>query len=76
MGKLSDFISLLSVVQALLPIVVNLVKSLEDVDGDGPSKLQTVLTAVKTAYDQTMTSGIDWSKIEPVIKVWSKTSST
>ncbi len=65
---MNEFIQILRVVSLLLPIIRELVASLEGIEGDGPTKLRVVLDALRTAYESTMSAGIDWAKLEPIVR--------
>lgn len=62
------FLEVLRIVTALLPIIRELVQTLEGMEGDGATKLKTVLEALRTAYMSTMSAGIDWEVIEPLVR--------
>ena len=66
-----NYINLLKVFVALLPIIVDLVKALESIggaEGTGPEKLALVLEAVKAAFEQAKTDGVSWEKLEPLVR--------
>lgn len=62
------FLEVLRIVTALLPIIRELVQTLEGMEGDGATKLKTVLEALRAAYMSTMSAGIDWEVIEPLVR--------
>ena len=65
------YIELLKVFVQVLPLIIDLVKKLDDLpssDGTGADKLQIVLDAVKAAVTQAKELGVSWDKLEPMIK--------
>ncbi|TFZ81247.1 hypothetical protein [Candidatus Macondimonas diazotrophica] len=65
------YIELLKVFVQVLPLIIDLVKKLDDLpssEGTGADKLQIVLDAVKAAVTQAKELGVSWDKLEPMIK--------
>ena len=65
------YIELLKVFVQVLPLIIDLVKKLDDLpssEGTGADKLQIVLDAVKAAITQAKELGVSWDKLEPMIK--------
>ena len=66
-----QYIELLKVFVQVLPLIIDLVKKLDDLpssEGTGADKLQIVLDAVKAAVTQAKELGVSWDKLEPMIK--------
>ena len=66
-----NYIELLKVFVQVLPLIIDLVKKLDDLpssEGTGADKLQIVLDAVKAAVTQAKELGVSWDKLEPMIK--------
>lgn len=67
-----SYINLLQAFAALLPVIIDLVRTLESVGntaGTGAEKLSLVLTAVKTAFERLQSSDVTWERLEPLVKV-------
>ena len=65
------YIELLKVFVQVLPLIIDLVKKLDDLpssEGTGADKLQIVLDSVKAAVTQAKELGVSWDKLEPMIK--------
>ena len=65
------YIELLKVFVQVLPLIIDLVKKLDDLpssEGTGADKLQIVLDAIKAAVTQAKELGVSWDKLEPMIK--------
>ena len=65
------YIELLKVFVQVLPLIIDLVKKLDDLpssEGTGADKLQIILDAVKAAVTQAKELGVSWDKLEPMIK--------
>lgn len=66
-----SYINLLKIFVQLLPIIVDLVRALDNIggaEGTGPEKLALVLEAVKAAFEQAKTDGVSWEKLEPLVR--------
>ncbi len=66
-----NYIALLKAFVALLPVVVDLVKQLDAIgggEGTGKDKLQLVIDAVRTAFEQARETGVSWASLEPMIR--------
>lgn len=68
--NLSQYIQLIKVLAVLIPAVVELVKSLEEIGetaGTGPEKLELVIDLLKTTFANLKTD-VQWGTIEPIIR--------
>ena len=52
----------------LIPIIIELASALDSMDGDGPAKLQIILTSVESAFEQISGLGIDWATFKPFVE--------
>lgn len=66
--NLTKALAALRALAILIPVIVELAKSLDDLEGDGAAKLAIVLEAVKAAFEQIKDSGVDWESIKPLIE--------
>lgn len=61
-------IAALRAIALLIPVIVELAKSLDNLEGDGAAKLQIVLEAVKAAFEKISGLAIDWESFKPMIE--------
>lgn len=66
--NLTKALAALRALALLIPIIIEMAKSLDSIEGDGAAKLQIVLEAVKAAFEQIKDSGVDWESIKPLIE--------
>lgn len=52
----------------LIPIIIELARALDSIDGDGQAKLQIVQEAVKAAFEKITDLGIDWESFRPLVE--------
>ena len=52
----------------LIPIIIELARALDSIDGDGQAKLQIVMEAVKAAFEKITDLGIDWESFRPLVE--------
>ena len=68
---MKEAFEIVKLLAALLPIVYDLVKKLDELggaQGTGPEKLAIVLDVIRGAFSQIKDTGIKWDQIEPLIK--------
>ena len=66
-----SYINLLKAFVALLPIIVEMVRTLDDIgggEGTGKEKLALVIETVKAAFEQVKDIGISWERLEPLVR--------
>ena len=52
----------------LIPVIIELLRALDSIEGDGAAKLATVLAAVESAFGQIVGLGIDWDTFRPLVE--------
>lgn len=66
--NLAQALAAMQVLALLIPIIVELARSLDSIEGDGAAKLQGVLEVAKAAFEQIEDAGIDWESIKSMIE--------
>lgn len=68
--NLSQYLQLIKVLAVLIPAVIELVKSLEEIGetaGTGPEKLQLVIDVLSETFAGLKTD-VQWGTVEPIIR--------
>ena len=68
--NLSQYLQLIKVLAALIPAVIEIVKSLDEIGdtaGTGPEKLQLVIDVLSETFAQLKTD-VQWGSIEPILR--------
>ena len=47
----------------LIPVIVELIRALDDVEGEGKTKLEVVIEAVKAVFTE-----FDWAHLQPLVE--------
>lgn len=47
----------------LIPVIVDLIRALDDVEGEGETKLEVVIEAVKAVFTE-----FDWAHLQPLVE--------
>ena len=47
----------------LIPVIVELIRALDDVEGEGKSKLEVVIEAIKAVFTE-----FDWAHLQPLVE--------
>lgn len=47
----------------LIPVIVELIRALDDVEGEGKTKLEVVIEAVKAVFTE-----FDWTHLQPLVE--------
>lgn len=52
----------------LIPIIIELARALDSIDGEDAAKIHVVLEAVKAAFEKITDLGIDWESFRPLVE--------
>ena len=66
--NMTTALAVLRALAVLLPVILELLKSLDSLPGNGADKLAVALKAVETAFSQVQGLSIDWATFKPVVE--------
>lgn len=52
----------------LIPIIIELARALDSIDGEDAAKIHVVMEAVKAAFEKITDLGIDWESFRPLVE--------
>lgn len=52
----------------LIPIIIELARALDSIDGEDAAKIHVVLEAVKAAFEKITDLGIEWESFRPLVE--------
>ncbi len=52
----------------LIPIIIELARALDSIDGEDSAKIHVVMEAVKAAFEKITDLGIDWESFRPLVE--------